>query len=43
MQFLLETGVTDIDDVFFNSCGTAVGYFGYSLVMLIRRKSRKTN
>jgi len=43
MQFLLETGVTDIDDVFFNSCGTVIGYFCYWLVMIIRRKTRKTN
>lgn len=40
MQFLLETGVSDIDDVFFNSCGAAIGYFLYWVVMLIRRKSK---
>ena len=42
MQFLLETGVSDIDDVFFNSCGAAIGYFLYWVVMLIRRKSKTT-
>ena len=40
MQFLLETGVSDIDDVFFNSCGAAIGYFLFWVVLLIRRKSK---
>ncbi|MDN6028960.1 MAG: VanZ family protein [Lactobacillus sp.] len=26
LQFYLATGVSDIDDVFFNSCGTILGY-----------------
>ena len=26
LQFLLETGVSDIDDVFFNTCGVIAGY-----------------
>lgn len=29
LQFLLETGVSDIDDVFFNTCGAIVGYLIY--------------
>lgn len=41
MQFLLATGVSDIDDVFFNSCGTALGYLVYMLVQGVR-KSHKT-
>lgn len=28
-QFLLATGVSDIDDVFFNTCGMALGYLLY--------------
>lgn len=31
LQFLLETGVSDIDDVFFNTCGMAIGYGIYAL------------
>lgn len=31
LQFLLGTGVSDIDDVFFNSCGAAIGYLIYWL------------
>lgn len=31
LQFLLETGVSDIDDVFFNTCGTILGYLIYRL------------
>lgn len=38
MQFLLATGVSDIDDVFFNSCGTALGYLLYLLVQRVRQK-----
>ena len=29
LQFLLETGVSDIDDVFFNTCGAILGYLIY--------------
>lgn len=29
LQFLLATGVSDIDDVFFNTCGTICGYLPY--------------
>lgn len=29
LQFLLATGVSDIDDVFFNTCGAIVGYLLY--------------
>ena len=31
LQFLLETGVRDIDDVFFNTCGAILGYLIYRL------------
>ena len=31
LQFLLETGVSDIDDVFFNTCGMVIGYLIYLL------------
>ncbi|MCO6527629.1 MAG: VanZ family protein [Lactobacillus sp.] len=31
LQFLLGTGVSDIDDIFFNSCGAAIGYLIYWL------------
>lgn len=31
LQFLLGTGISDIDDVFFNSCGAAIGYLIYWL------------
>jgi glycopeptide antibiotics resistance protein len=31
LQFLLETGVSDIDDVFFNTCGAVLGYLIYRL------------
>ncbi|WEV40539.1 VanZ family protein [Lactobacillus sp. ESL0681] len=36
MQFLLQTGVSDIDDVFFNSCGAIIGYLFYWLVNRFR-------
>lgn len=32
LQFLLETGVSDIDDVFFNTCGMVIGYLLYRIV-----------
>lgn len=38
MQFLLVTGVSDIDDVFFNSCGAAFGYLLYWLFQQLRVK-----
>lgn len=31
LQFLLGTGVSDIDDVFFNTCGAILGYLIYRL------------
>lgn len=31
LQFLLMTGVSDIDDVFFNTCGAILGYLIYIL------------
>lgn len=33
LQFFLETGVSDIDDVFFNTCGMVIGYFLYLIVV----------
>lgn len=36
LQFLLETGVSDIDDVFFNTCGMAIGYGFYVLCKRIK-------
>lgn len=39
MQFLLATGISDIDDVFFNSCGAVVGYLLYAVFKQARRKS----
>ncbi|WEV37682.1 VanZ family protein [Lactobacillus sp. ESL0677] len=41
MQFLLETGVSDIDDVFFNSCGAATGYLLYWMFESVRNKLPK--
>lgn len=38
MQFLLETGVSDIDDAFFNSCGAAIGYLLYWVFKSVRNK-----
>ena len=32
LQFVLETGVSDIDDVFFNVCGTIIGFILYRLI-----------
>lgn len=32
LQFVLCTGVTDIDDVIFNTFGTAVGYTGWTII-----------
>lgn len=37
LQFLLATGVSDIDDVFFNVCGAIVGYLCYLLFKKIRQ------
>ena len=31
LQFLLGTGVSDIDDIFFNTCGAILGYLIYRL------------
>ena len=33
LQFVLMTGVSDIDDVFFNVCGTVLGYALYRIVL----------
>ena len=32
LQFVLETGVSDIDDVFFNVCGTIIGFILYRII-----------
>ncbi len=32
LQFLLVTGVSDIDDVFFNTCGAILGYVIFKIV-----------
>lgn len=32
LQFVLETGVSDIDDVFFNVCGTIIGFIIYRII-----------
>ncbi|MCT7712834.1 MAG: VanZ family protein, partial [Lactobacillus crispatus] len=32
LQFLLVTGVSDIDDVFFNTCGAIWGYVIFKIV-----------
>lgn len=37
LQFLLATGVSDIDDVFFNTCGMVIGYLLYLLYRKIRK------
>ncbi|CCI85848.1 glycopeptide antibiotics resistance protein [Lactobacillus pasteurii DSM 23907 = CRBIP 24.76] len=37
-QFVLLTGVTDIDDVFFNTCGMLLGYFIFWI--FTRKKQR---
>ncbi|WEV71472.1 VanZ family protein [Lactobacillus sp. ESL0785] len=41
MQFLLETGVSDIDDVFFNTCGAVLGYLVYLVFKYLRGKLKK--
>ncbi|MDF7638758.1 VanZ family protein [Lactobacillus sp. ESL0791] len=37
MQFILETGISDIDDVFFNTCGAILGYLLYLLFRQVRK------
>lgn len=37
MQFFLATGVSDIDDVFFNTCGTIIGYVFFLIFKRFRR------
>lgn len=36
LQFILCTGVTDIDDIIFNTIGTAVGYFLWDILDKLR-------
>ncbi len=36
LQFFLETGVSDIDDVFFNTVGTIIGYVIFSIYRRIK-------
>ncbi|UQS83425.1 VanZ family protein [Bombilactobacillus thymidiniphilus] len=38
LQFILNTGVSDIDDVIFNTLGTILGYAIWSIVQRISRK-----
>ena len=38
LQFLLATGVSDIDDVFFNTIGVVIGYFFYRIGKKIYNK-----
>lgn len=37
LQFVLNTGVTDIDDVIFNTLGAVVGYLLYFLGKWIKK------
>ncbi|MBA1393500.1 hypothetical protein EQ500_06410, partial [Lactobacillus sp. XV13L] len=43
MQFLLETGISDIDDVFFNVCGAALGYLLFWACQILREKGHYTS
>lgn len=36
LQFVLATGVSDIDDVFFNVCGTLIGYLIFKIIEKVR-------
>ncbi|MFD1418710.1 VanZ family protein [Companilactobacillus keshanensis] len=38
MQFVLNTGVTDIDDVIFNTVGTVVGYLLYWICFKVKKR-----
>lgn len=38
LQFVLNTGVTDIDDVIFNTIGAAVGYLLYLICSMVRKR-----
>lgn len=42
LQYILCTGVTDIDDVIFNTLGTAIGYFLWYVFDRIRKSQQKT-
>lgn len=39
LQLLLKVGSCDVDDVILNTLGGVLGYFCYSLVQYVRRKS----
>lgn len=39
MQYIFCTGVTDIDDVIFNTLGTAIGYFFWYLLTCFKKRS----
>lgn len=43
LQFLLLTGVSDVDDVFFNTCGILLGYSLYKLVQICVKNRKKTS
>ncbi|MFC6323612.1 VanZ family protein [Companilactobacillus baiquanensis] len=38
MQFILNTGVTDIDDVIFNTIGTAIGFLLYWVCYKVKKR-----
>ena len=38
-QFLLGSGVSELDDLILNSCGALLGYFGTALFLRIPRKA----
>lgn len=43
MQFLFDTGISDIDDVLFNTAGTIIGILLFSVLdRIIKRRKRKT-
>lgn len=42
MQFIFKTGISDIDDVIFNTLGTLIGVLLFSGIYWIRKKMKKT-
>ncbi len=40
LQYLFVTGISDIDDIIFNTAGTALGYLLYRVVVAIINRSR---
>lgn len=39
LQFLLMSGISDIDDVFFNACGVCIGYLCFVLLQKLRGRA----